>query len=136
VVEKPSKLQPAIVGGLVGGLLTAIPGVNFLNACCCLWIVMGGVIAARMLIKRSPALPITLGEGATVGALAGLVGAVIYMVIGVPLGLLVQPLMFEFIGRFGENSGDPAAREAIRAMIQEFQNQSLGQKLEIGRAHV
>jgi hypothetical protein len=129
MVEKPSKLQPAIAGGLVGGLLTAIPGINFVNACCCLWIVLGGMIAARMLIKRSPVLPITSGEGATVGALAGLVGAMIYMVIGVPLGLLVQPIMFDFIRQFGESSGDPVARETIRKMVEEFQNQSVGQKL-------
>jgi hypothetical protein len=41
-----SKLQPALIGGLVTGVLSALPFVNILNACCCLWVVTGGVVAA------------------------------------------------------------------------------------------
>jgi hypothetical protein len=39
------KLKPAIIGGVVLGLLSVIPFVNFANACCCLWAIVGGLLA-------------------------------------------------------------------------------------------
>ncbi len=76
-----SKLKPAILGGLVVGLLSAIP---FINYCCCIWGIGGGVLAAYLYVKDS-ANPVRTGEGAMLGGLAGLVGAVIYLIIGVPI---------------------------------------------------
>ncbi|HYP29328.1 MAG TPA: hypothetical protein VE262_21635 [Blastocatellia bacterium] len=132
MVEKPSKLQPAIVGGLIGGLLSSIPVISFFNACCCLWIVLGGVIAARMLIKRSPVLPITSGEGATAGALAGLVGAGVYLVLGVPLGILTQSISLDIMRQVADGSNNPELRETFRQMIQQMENQTFTQKLLAG----
>lgn len=89
MVQKPSKLQPALIGGLILGLLSSIPIIEILNLCCCLWVLIGGAVAARMLIGRSPAFPIHYGDGAVVGALAGVVGSIIRLVIGVPISLLL-----------------------------------------------
>jgi hypothetical protein len=76
-----NKLKPALLGGLVVGLLSAIPLVNY---CCCIWGIAGGGLATFLYIKGSPT-PVRAGEGAIVGALAGIVGAVIYLIIGVPI---------------------------------------------------
>jgi hypothetical protein len=76
-----SKLKPAVLGGLIVGFLSAIP---FLNYCCCLWAIGGGLLAGMLYIKGSP-LRVTTGDGAIVGALAGLFGALIYLVIGMPI---------------------------------------------------
>ena len=76
-----NKLKPALLGGLVVGLLSAIP---FVNYCCCIWGIAGGGLATFLYIKGSPT-PVRAGEGAIVGALAGIVGALIYLVIGVPI---------------------------------------------------
>lgn len=112
MIEKPSKLQPALVGGLITGVLSSIPVIDAGNLCCCLWVLLGGVIAARMLVKRSPYLPITTGEGAEVGALAGVVSAGIVLVIGVPIGLLLSSTSTESLNQIADSIGSPAFREA------------------------
>ena len=76
-----------IVGGVVGGVLSGLPIVAAGNLCCCLWVISGGVVAAYVLQQREPA-PITPGEGALVGLLAGITGALVYLVISVPLNII------------------------------------------------
>src|SRR5215212_1622945 len=79
-----NKLKPALLGGLIVGVLSAIP---FINYCCCIWAIGGGFVAGLLYIKGSPTR-VQIGEGATVGALAGLVGALIYLIIGLPVAFL------------------------------------------------
>ncbi|HKS09066.1 MAG TPA: hypothetical protein VJS13_05920 [Pyrinomonadaceae bacterium] len=79
-----NKLKPALLGGLIVGLLSAIP---FINYCCCIWAIGGGLLAGFLYIKSSPT-PVPTGDGAIVGALAGVVGGLIYLIIGLPLALL------------------------------------------------
>ncbi|MBA2527418.1 MAG: DUF5518 domain-containing protein [Pyrinomonadaceae bacterium] len=78
------KLKPALVGGLIAGILSVVP---FVSICCCIWAALGGLLASFMYIKNSPA-PVTTGEGAVEGLLTGAVGSVIYMVIQLPLALI------------------------------------------------
>lgn len=82
------KLKPALIGGVVLGLLSAIPFVNWVNICCCLWAILGGMLASYLYIKSSPT-PAGAGDGAVLGVLAGLVGAVVAFILGVPIQLLV-----------------------------------------------
>ncbi|SRR6266404_3489562 len=86
-----NKLKAALLGGLVVGLLSAIP---FVNYCCCIWGIGGGALAAYLYIKDS-ALPVRPGDGAMVGGLAGIVGAIIYLVIGVPIAYLMGAAAME-----------------------------------------
>lgn len=79
-----NKLKPALLGGLIVGILSAIP---FINYCCCIWSIGGGALAAFLYIKGSP-IPVKMGDGAMVGGLAGVVGAVIYLVLGLPIAIL------------------------------------------------
>jgi len=76
-----SKLKPALLGGLIVGLLSAIP---FINYCCCIWAIGGGAVAGLLYIRGSATRVLT-GDGAIVGALAGVVGGVIYLIIGLPI---------------------------------------------------
>ena len=73
---KPSYAQPALIGGVVMGVLSALPIITAGNVCCCLWVVSGGVVAAYLL-QQNQTTPITPGDGALVGLLAGLVGALV-----------------------------------------------------------
>ena len=66
----PAKLQPALLGGIVMGVLSVLPFVNLVNACCCGWVLFGGALAAYLMQQNHPA-PITAGDGAIVGLLAG-----------------------------------------------------------------
>ena len=79
-----NKLKPALLGGLIVGLLSAIP---FVNYCCCIWAIGGGALAGFLYIKSSPT-PVPTGDGAIVGALSGVVGGLIYLIIGLPIALL------------------------------------------------
>jgi hypothetical protein len=78
------KLKPALLGGLIVGILSAIP---FINYCCCIWSIGGGALAAFLYIKSSP-VPVTTGDGAVVGGLAGVFGGILYLIIGLPIALL------------------------------------------------
>jgi hypothetical protein len=78
-----NKLKPALLGGLIVGVLSAIPIINY---CCCIWSIGGGALAAYLYIKSSPT-PVAMGEGAMVGGLAGVVGAVIYLILGLPIAM-------------------------------------------------
>jgi len=78
-----NKLKPALLGGLIVGVLSAIP---FINYCCCIWSIGGGALAAFLYIKGS-SVPVKTGDGAVVGGLAGVIGGIIYLVIGLPIAI-------------------------------------------------
>jgi uncharacterized protein YqgC (DUF456 family) len=113
-----NKLKPAIIGGVVVGLLSAIPFVNLPNICCCLWAILGGAIASYMYIKNSPT-PVKTGEGAILGVLAGVVGAVIYIVIGIPLSILAGNALSGLIVKMLENADPSSARQMRRQMMNQ-----------------
>jgi hypothetical protein len=81
------RMQPALWGGLFIGVLSSLPFVGGLNACCCLWVICGGVLTAYLLQERSPAA-ITAGDGAIAGLVAGAIGAVIAGVLSTLFTLL------------------------------------------------
>jgi hypothetical protein len=90
-MQGQSMLMPAVWGGLVIGILSALPIVGAFNLCCCTWVITGGLLASYVL-QSNTAEPITAGDGAIVGLLAGLLGAVVYAVVSLPLNLLLGPL--------------------------------------------
>jgi hypothetical protein len=79
------------MGGVVMGVLSALPLISAGNACCCLWVVSGGVVAAY-LFQQDRTAPITPADGALVGLLAGLFGALVRTVVAIPVDLLVSPM--------------------------------------------
>jgi len=81
-----NKLKPALLGGLIAGVLSSIP---LLNYCCCIWAIGGGALAGFLYIKSSP-VPVKIGEGAVVGVLSGIIGAVLYCIIGVPIAYFIS----------------------------------------------
>jgi hypothetical protein len=99
-----SKLQPVLLGGIVMGVLSALPIVNIGN-CCCLWVISGGALAAYLL-QQNQSMPITSGDGATVGLMAGIVGAVVHTVVSIPVTLLMGPIQSRFMERILQNAGD------------------------------
>jgi hypothetical protein len=122
MVERPSKLQPALLGGLVLGLGSVIPGLSYGNLCCCGWAIVGGALAAYLLIKRSPVLPITKSDGAGAGALAGVAGSCIYLVIGVPLSLLQWSSVVAQMQARSDTIDDVATRQMFRQIVATMQD--------------
>jgi hypothetical protein len=117
-----NKVKPAVIGGVVLGLLSAIPFVNLVNFCCCAWAILGGMLATYMYVKNSPT-PANAGDGAVIGAIAGAIGAVIYLVIGIPLSIVAGTAMREVLVNL-LTSLDPRQAEMIRAQM-EVQVQSI-----------
>ena len=101
-------LQPALLGGLVMGVLSALPIISAGNLCCCLWVVTGGLLAAYLL-QQNRSTPITAADGAMVGLLAGLIGATCQFVLSIPIGLLVGPVERQLLERVREMSGSGMA---------------------------
>ena len=84
------------------GVLSALPIIAVGNMCCCLWVVGGGVVAAYLLQQTQDA-PITPADGALVGLLAGLGGAVVHLILSVPINLVIGPIEREMMRRLVEN---------------------------------
>jgi hypothetical protein len=108
-----------VIGGLVIGVLSSLPLVNAANACCCLWVVAGGAVAAYLL-QQNQTLPITPADGALVGLFAGLIGAAVGFVISIPLSIVMAPMQRAVVQRVLENAGDmpPALRQLLENMSQ------------------
>lgn len=87
-----NKIKPALVGGLIAGILSVIP---IVSTCCCIWAILGGLLASFMYIKSAPPVPVTPGEGAAVGAMTGVMAAIIYVIIGLPIQLFFGPAQME-----------------------------------------
>ena len=105
---KPSFAQPALFGGLVVGVLSALPVISAGNLCCCLWVVGGGVAAAYVL-QHNTAAPVTPGDSALAGLLAGLVGACVHLVLSIPLTFVMAPMQREIMQRIVDSGGVPPA---------------------------
>src|SRR5688572_17640714 len=84
----PSRLQPALFGGLFIGVLSSLPFISALNACCCLWVIAGGVLTTYLLQEGSP-VPVAAGPAAVSGLIAGAIGAVIAAVLGAVLAMVL-----------------------------------------------
>lgn len=101
-----SKTQPALVGGVLMGVLSALPLIGPLgNICCCLWVVGGGALAAYLL-QSNQAAPITPADGALVGLLAGLIGAVVHTLVAIPLDFILAPFERAMVERILDMAGN------------------------------
>jgi hypothetical protein len=96
--RKPEYFTPALIAGAVSGVLSGIPLVNCL---CCLWIIGGAALAAHLLAGRTDG-PLTAGDGAIVGAMTGIVAAVVDALMGIPL----RTVNLEFARRLVERMSE------------------------------
>ena len=110
-----NKLKPAIIGGVVTGLLSIIPILNLGNVCCCLWAILGGLLATFLYVKSSP-VAAGPGDGAIVGALAGAVAAVIIVILGIPISIIAGGITRGLLLSIME-SVNPSQAEMFRAQM-------------------
>ena len=93
----PAKLQPALLGGVTIGVLSALPVINLAN-CCCAWILFGGALSAYLMQQNHPE-PIQIGDGAIAGLLAGVIGAFVWVIVSVPISAMMAPFQSEMANR-------------------------------------
>ena len=111
----PAKLQPALLGGVFIGVLSALPVINLAN-CCCAWILFGGALAAYLMQQNHPE-PILISDGAIVGLLAGLIGAFVAALISIPIGLAMGPLQ---AGIAQDMLNNPELPPEFRRLLEQF----------------
>jgi hypothetical protein len=121
----PAKTQPALLGGVAIGVLSALPVINLAN-CCCAWILFGGALAAFLMQQNHPE-PIHIGDGAIVGLLAGVVGAFVWLLVSIPMNLMMAPFQSEMARRTLENASDMAPE--LRSV---FESMSTGPTIGVG----
>ena len=85
-------IQPALAGGMFLGFMSSLPFLSLGNCICCMWVLLGGGIAA-VLLQRQRSSGLTYGDGAFVGVLSGLFGAVIGTAIQVPVQIIAARLI-------------------------------------------
>jgi hypothetical protein len=99
------RLQPALLGGLFIGVLSTMPIISIGNACCCLWVISGGVLAAYLLQQNQPE-PIAGADGALIGLMAGIAGAFIGAILMIPVEIWFGPIQREWIERLMQGQAD------------------------------
>jgi hypothetical protein len=105
-------MMPALLGGVFIGVLSGLPIIGICN-CCCLWIVSGGVLAAYLEQQNQP-VSLRLAQGARVGVIAGIIGAVIWLLLDTALA----PIQARFIGEFARTARDlpPELQEMLESI--------------------
>jgi hypothetical protein len=100
----PNKLQPAVLGGLFIGVLSALPIISAGNLCCCMWVIGGGMLASYLMQQRFP-YAITIADGALAGLLAGVIGGALTVFLQIPLEMMTAPFQRQVLERLLEGAG-------------------------------
>jgi len=120
-----AKTQPALLGGVAIGVLSALPVINVAN-CCCAWILFGGALSAYLMQQNHPE-PIQTGDGAIVGLLAGIIGAFVWVIVSVPIGVAMAPFQSAMAERAMRDAAEMAPE--LRGI---FENMSGAPAMGIG----
>jgi hypothetical protein len=113
--------QSIFVGAVVTGVLSA-SYFSFLNALCCLGVIIGGLVAVQQYASRTGAA-VEAGDGAVIGALAGAGGAVIGSLLDRvlrPLGLDSRTISQDFMqGMMDGMEGQQGMPQMLEQMQQD-----------------
>ena len=101
-------LKPALIGGVLLGVLSSLPILNLFNCICCAWVVGGGFLAAYLYVKECPS-PVSMGGGVAIGLFAGIIGAIVSALFSIPLNYLMH-------------SGGMDIAEQIRMALEQVPN--------------
>jgi len=102
--EKPSKLRSAILGGLMIGAISGIPGLNLLNCCCCAGILLGGALSVYLYRQEftDEMPPLESSDALILGIIAGIIGALVTTALSAMITLLLGPVETEMMRNFME----------------------------------
>jgi len=125
--EGPQKeldfLKPALAGGAALGVTGSVialisslaPILGLLNITCCLWVPGGGAFGAYLLNKQRPGT-LKYGDGAIVGAISGVFGAVVSTILGIPLRLMQTARLEQASEQIRQSQMPPGMKDFILQM--------------------
>jgi hypothetical protein len=107
-----------LIAGVVMGVLANLPVLNFLNCILCLWIWVGGILGVFLYRRfQHGESGLTPGQGAGLGALAGLVGVVVGLVVFVATSFASMPMMAALARQFQVQGDLPFTQTGPWAII-------------------
>jgi hypothetical protein len=109
-------MAPALLAGVLLGVLSSLPIVSAGNCCCGLWFVTTGVLAAWLMQQNQP-FPLAVGDGGLVGLVTGVVGTVVWAVLYVPIQAITGVWQRQFAERLLESASElpPNFREILES---------------------
>jgi ABC-type Co2+ transport system permease subunit len=101
-----SFILSALIAGAVIGVLANLPVLNLINCFLCLWVWVGGMLAVYLYrrFQRGEG-SLTGGQGAGLGAVAGLVGTFVGLIVYSLTSFISIPI-FASVARFFQVEGD------------------------------
>ncbi len=112
--------MPALYGGLIIAGISAIPGLNLINVCCCAGILSGGFLAVFFYKQElTPEMdPLTSNDcvrlGAFAGVIAAIAGTMISMAVMLIFGNIALEMMMKIVHRMNVE-----LPENVEQMIQQ-----------------
>ena len=101
----PNRVKAAAIGGSIAGAASEIPLLGVLNLACCALVVGGALLAVHLALRNEPPTDrAPLGAGAAIGALSGVIAAVVGTIISIPIALLIGDMAQQGIETLLENS--------------------------------
>jgi hypothetical protein len=124
--EKPSKLRVALISGAAIGIVSAVPGLNLINCCCCAGVILGGVLAVYLYKQEFTAdLPVLESSDALIlGVLCGVVSAFVTTLLNVIIlaafGDVASELAISFVETLIERANlPPETAEQLRSQMEQ-----------------
>lgn len=123
-MQRPDKFIPALYGGLIIGFISAVPILQFVNCLCCAGVLFGGFLAVFFYKSNftPDTPPYASGDCLAVGALAGVVGAVISTLLSLVFVAMFGDVAREFVMKMLENPNlqiPEEVLEQIRTALEE-----------------
>lgn len=114
-MSETKRLKPAVIGGLIVAVLSLVPyvSIGFI-----LWALLGGAIAAKLLVNKSPTR-LTAKDGARIGIFAGLIGGGIYLLVAAPM------TAFQLSNILDSLINAPQSTPQTRALFQSVQQSTM-----------
>jgi hypothetical protein len=96
----------ALIAGVAIGFLANLPILNIINCFLCLWVWVGGILAVVLYRQfQHGGADLTPGQGAGLGAISGLIGAFVGVVVNAATSFISIP-MFERLAQYFQVQGD------------------------------
>jgi hypothetical protein len=96
----------ALIAGVAIGFLANLPVLNIINCFLCLWVWVGGILAVFLYRQfQQGGADLTPGQGAGLGAISGLIGAFVGVVVNAATSFVSIP-MFERLAEYLQVQGD------------------------------
>ncbi len=120
-MDQDGMLKPALTGGVLLGILSALPVISAFNCFCCAWVIGGGMLAAHLYVKASPTV-VTLGTGVGLGLLTGAIGGLVETLFSIPIHLALRGLGSSFTEQLRGlvdqiPNVPPESKEALRSLL-------------------